>query len=485
MVKVYQVSASKVKKKQTQQKSREPGQAGNLTRNEAHPRSGNLSSRALAVQIVQDCVESKLSLSSLLPLYLEQIKTESRPFVQEISFGVLRWYHRLHPLLLRMLSKPLKGKKKKVHYILLVGLYQLNYLDKADYAVVAETVNVCDEHKQSWAKGLVNAILRRFLREKKALLAELDQSYASRFSYPEWLISAIKNSWKKTDRSIESILDAGNQRPPMTLRVNQQFDRNDYLQKMQQSNIAIADSRAFTVVLDKPVAVEKLPLFSKGAVSVQDGAPQLAAELLSPQPGDKILDACAAPGGKTMHLFEQQPLLESVTALDVSSERLKRVQENSLRMNIPPEKLILMTADAGTEDWWNGQLFDRILLDAPCSATGVIRRHPDIKILRRSDDIIALAQLQKKILKNLWTMLKPGGFLLYATCSILREENDQQVLSFIKHLMQEDKATEVLIEAQWGRAMPAGRQILPGEQNMDGFYYALLRKNTRDGVNNE
>ncbi len=460
MAKAYQVSVSKVNKKQ----------------NIIQPGVSALSTRALAVKIVQECVESGQSLSTLLPLYLEQIKPESRPFVQEISFGVLRWYHRLNPLLAQMLSKPLKGKKKRVHYILLVGLYQLNYLNKADYAVVAETVNVCDEHKQSWAKGLVNAILRRFLRERDILSAELNKSYATRFSYPEWLISAIKNSWKKADRSIESILDAGNQRPPMTLRLNQQFDRNDYLLQMTQNDIAFTESRELTLVLDKPVAVEKLPLFDRGAVSVQDGAPQLAAELLSPQPGDRVLDACAAPGGKTMHLFEQQPLMASVTALDVSAERLRRVQENSVRMRIPPEKLILMAADASAQDWWDGQLFDRILLDAPCSATGVIRRHPDIKILRRSEDIFALVQLQEKILTNLWKMLKPGGILLYATCSILREENDHQVLSFINQAVQADKATEIIIDAQWGVAMPAGRQILPGDQNMDGFYYALLMK---------
>lgn len=446
-----------------------------------------LSSRAAAVNIVQDCVDSGFSLSSLLPRYLEQTEPDLRPLAQEISFGVLRWYYRLQPLLNQMLSKPLKGKKKSVHYILLVGLYQLNYLNKADYAVVTETVNTCDELKQSWAKGLVNAILRRFLREKENLSAVLEQSYSSRFAYPEWLISAIKNSWKKTSRSIESILDAGNQRPPMTLRVNQQFDLDDYMTQLKGKEIAFSRQslsetgyNSHAIILNKPVAVEKLPLFTEGAVSVQDAAPQLAAYLLSPQPGDRILDACAAPGGKTMHLFEQQPLLDSVVALDVSSERLQRVQENSLRMNIPAEKLTLMTADAGTSDWWDGQLFDRILLDAPCSATGVIRRHPDIKILRRAEDIIALCQLQAQILDNLWPMLKPGGILLYATCSILREENDHQVRAFIgrqgKSSAHNDAAAEIIIAADWGHEMPIGRQILPGDQHMDGFYYALLRK---------
>lgn len=455
--------------------------------------SGGLSSRAVAAKIIQECVESGVSLSSLLPRYLESIKPDLRPLAQEISFGVLRWYYRLNPLLTMMLSKPLKGKKKSVHYVLLVGLYQLNYLDKADYAVVAETVNACNELQQSWAKGLVNAILRRFLREKESLLTRLDQSYSSRYSYPEWLISAIKNSWKNNKRSIESILEAGNERPPMTLRLNQQFDTDNYIQLLTSAEIAysrpqvsghksdsVAQYNAPTVILDKPVSVDQLPLFAEGALSVQDGAPQLSAHLLAPQPGERILDACAAPGGKTMHLFEQQPLLDSIVALDISSERLKRVQENSVRLNVPPDKLIILTADAAQQDWWDGQLFDRILLDAPCSATGVIRRHPDIKTLRRADDILALTQLQEQILNNLWRMLKPGGVLLYATCSILREENDRQVLSFLqkqkKDRTNEFDATEIIINEEWGHALPVGRQVLPGDQNMDGFYYALLKK---------
>ncbi|MCP3851325.1 MAG: 16S rRNA (cytosine(967)-C(5))-methyltransferase RsmB [Gammaproteobacteria bacterium] len=453
----------------------------------------NLSPRAVSVNIIQECVESGSSLSGLLPRYLESVKPDSRALAQEISFGVLRWYHRLNPLLAMMLTKPLKGKKKTVHYLLLVGLYQLIYLNKADYATVAETVNASNELQQSWAKGLVNAILRRFLREKDDLLQALDQSYASRFAYPEWLISAIKNSWKKHERSIESILDAGNQRPPMALRINQKFDIENYLQQLKLADITFSrplfsglgmEQNKGTVILDQPLSVDKLPLFSEGALSVQDGAPQLAACLLTPQPGEKILDACAAPGGKTMHLLECQPLLENVLALDVSAERLKRVQENSLRLKIPPKKLTMMTADAAEKDWWDGQLFDRILLDAPCSATGVIRRHPDIKLLRRSEDIAALTQLQANILDNLWTMLKPGGVLLYATCSILREENDLQVLSFLQrqkeNLTSDCNAEEVELDADWGYAAKAGRQILPGDQNMDGFYYALLRKEPKN-----
>jgi len=444
-----------------------------------------LSSRAVAVLVVQECVESKHSLSALLPHHLAALKDNQRPLAQEISFGVLRWYFRLNPLLSNMLSKPLRGKKITVHYLLLTGLYQILYLDKAEYATVKETVNICDELKLSWAKSLVNAILRRFLREKETLLTEINDSWESVYAYPEWLIKQIKNSWKDQFRKsepllIESILDAANQRPPMTIRINSKYERADYLSSLDKNNIAYCKQHTFipeTVILEKPHGVEQLPFFSSGGVSVQDGAAQLAAVLLAPQAGDRILDACAAPGGKTMHLYERQMKLEKIVALDVSAERLERIRENRQRLNVPAEKIELLAADASRSDWWDGQLFDRILLDAPCSATGVIRRHPDIKLLRRSEDIAELSSLQAQILVNCWTMLKPGGSLLYATCSILRQENDWQTAAFVKRIQNiSNDIQEIPIHAEWGHAMPVGRQILPGEHQMDGFYYALFRK---------
>ena len=443
-----------------------------------HVSSSALSPRSTSVLIIQECVESGHSLATLIPRYLDTLKPQQRPLAQEISYGVLRWYHRLQPLLSKMLSKPLKGKKKIIHYLLLTGLYQILYLDKANYAVVKETVNGCNELKQGWAKGLVNAILRRFLREREQLLASLDSSLAVRYAYPQWLVDAITNSWEDS-RAIENILEAGNQKPPMTLRIHAAHDPQEYRHRLEQHGIRIAeqsedDQFPFRVTLEKPQAVEQLPLFTEGRVSVQDGAAQLAAYLLAPLPDDRVLDACAAPGGKTMHLLELQPELEKLIAMDVSAERLERVRQTSQRLQIPAQKLELLSADASHNDWWDGQLFDRILLDAPCSATGVIRRHPDIKVLRRADDIQALTALQAQIMDNLWSMLKPGGTLLYATCSILRDENDGQVQAF---LQRHHDASEKLIEATWGQAMPAGRQLFPGEQNMDGFYYALLGKN--------
>ena len=452
--------------------------------------SQSLSPRAIAVLIVEECIESGSSLSVLLPHYLENLDDRQRPLAQEISFGVLRWYFRLNPLLNSMLDKPLKGKKRTLHYLLLVGLYQLNYLDKADYATVKETVNICDEMQLSWAKGLVNAVLRRFIREKESLLKPLDNSWESLYAYPDWLIKQIKLSWNETIKqfehsSIEAVLRAGNQYPPMTIRVHPQYDPAVYKLALKEHGIAYCEENELssnslaeeTIVLDKPVSVEKLPFFSTGGVSVQDAAAQLAAVILAPAAGDRILDACAAPGGKTMHLYERQSQLEKIIALDISENRLQKVKENCSRLQVPEEKIDFIAADASQSEWWDGQLFDCILLDAPCSATGVIRRHPDIKVLRRSEDIINLNILQANILDNCWSMLKPGGRLLYATCSILRCENDQQISTFIERIEQQSNDIEELpIAADWGHVMPRGRQILPGEYQMDGFYYALLQK---------
>lgn len=447
-----------------------------------------LSARATAVLIVQECVESGQSLATLLPQYLPTLASQQRPLAQEICYGVLRWYYRLNPLLEQMLSKPLKGKKRPLHYLLLVGLYQIIYLDKAAYAIVKETVNSSIELNQSWAKGLVNAILRRFLREKEDLLGALDHSFSSLYAYPEWLISAVKASWQKSiwpqgDRSVASILEAGNQRPPMTLRINNQLLAEDYQRQLQENGIAfsspVSHANPHAIILDKPSAVEQLPLFAQGGVSVQDAAAQWAALLLGAKKNERVLDACAAPGGKTMHILEQQPELQQLVAMDVSAKRLQRVQQSAERLQVPENKLQLLVADASEQDWWDGQFFDRILLDAPCSATGVIRRHPDIKVLRRQEDIQALTVVQASILDNLWTMLKPGGVLLYATCSILREENERQVQDFLaRHSHRETgvSAREVIIEADWGYALSVGRQILPGERDMDGFYYALIEK---------
>ncbi len=444
--------------------------------------------RSIAAWVVYECVEAGQSLATLLPQYLQQLAGQQRPLAQEIAYGSLRWYYRLNAIVQQMLDKPLKGKKKIIHYVLLTGLYQILYLDKADYAVVKEMVNSCAELQHNWAKALVNAILRRFLREQDAILGQLEPSWEIQYAYPDWFISRIKQSWQtsvwpEASVSVQQILEAGNQYPPMTLRVAQSEDITLYQENLMAQNIGFHPGEVYshTVVLDKPQAVEQLPGFAQGKVSVQDGAAQLAAVLLAVQKQQRVLDACAAPGGKSMHILDTQPELQTLLALDISLERLAKIAQNRQRLTntqkLNTQKLQLLQADAGKQDWWDGQAFDRILLDAPCSATGVIRRHPDIKVLRRDSDILALVRLQAEILNNLWSMLKPGGRLLYATCSILREENDRQIEHFLLRNSQTvDDALEIKIEGDWGHAMPVGRQILPGELNMDGFYYALLEK---------
>lgn len=291
------------------------------------------------------------------------------------------------------------------------------------------------------------------------------------YAHPDWMIKSIKADWGE---AAKQVLLANNQLPPMVLRVNTRFcQRDTYLSLLANQQIEanpVASSEQ-AIILTEAVAVEKLPRFTEGWVSVQDTAAQLAASLLNSQEGERVLDVCAAPGGKTAHILECQPRLKSMLAIDVDGQRLSRVQENLNRLGL---KADLLVADAARpEDWWDGVTFERILLDAPCSALGVIRRHPDIKLLRRAEDIKQLQDLQQEILQATWRLLAPGGTLLYATCSILQQENELQIEHF---LAQHKDAQELPIEVDWGIKRKFGRQILTGSESMDGFYYARLQK---------
>ncbi|WP_235603051.1 16S rRNA (cytosine(967)-C(5))-methyltransferase RsmB [Piscirickettsia litoralis] len=318
------------------------------------------------------------------------------------------------------------------------------------------------------AKGLVNAILRAAQRQDYPLLTQDIAVY----SHPNWLIKRCKRAWPER---WQNILKANNERPPMSLRVNQRWGtREAYLEKLAEVNIA-AESIEINackqaIRLEKPTAVTALPGFSEGACSVQNEAAQLAASLLDLVSGQRVLDACAAPGGKSCHILETADNID-LTCVDVDGKRLERVQENLRRLNLSAE--LLEAAVEKIDDWWDGQLFDRILLDAPCSGTGVIRRHPDIKLLRTLEDIGQLHHLQLHLLTALWPCLKKGGILVYATCSILPEENEAVIKKF---LTTQKGSEEVKIEADWGVARPFGRQIFPEVDGMDGFYYAKLRK---------
>jgi len=427
-------------------------------------------SRSVAARVLKDVLGGH-SLSEASARLLPQLEdAKDRGLAQELCYGVMRWHPQLEALTRQLLKKPLKPKDFDIQALLFIGLYQLLYLRVADHAAVHESAGAAERLGKRWAVGLVNGVLRAFQRQQETLLAKVDADPAVRYRMPAWLLQRIQQHWPQ---NWQETVEALNSRPPMSLRVNQQLgSRDDYLQKLADNGIGaqIIEATRSGIVLDQPLDVGSLPGFDDGLVSVQDGGAQLAAELLGPKPGEMVLDACAAPGGKSGHLLELAQELR-LTALDVDGRRLLRVQENLERLGL---SATLAEGDAAAPSGeWSAQTYDRILLDVPCSATGVIRRHPDIKYLRREEDIAPLVVLQRSILTAIWSLLKPGGRLLYATCSILPEENEQQVTAF---LAAEESARECGIDAPWGEACAPGRQIRPGDSSMDGFYYACLQK---------
>lgn len=426
--------------------------------------------RVTAAFTLRAVLDEGRSLSAALPPALQRASAADRPLLQALCYGSLRWLTRLEALAARLLDKPLRTRDRDVHHLLLLGLFQLLYLDIPPHAAVSLTVEAAGALRKPWARGLLNGALRRFLREREALLAAVDESESAALAHPLWLLERLAQDWPQRWRAIA---EANNAHPPMTLRVNlRRGDREDALSALAAAGITArpAECSASAVMLDAPVGVERLPGFAEGRLSVQDAAAQLAAGLLQLAPGQRVLDACAAPGGKTGHLLESCPEID-LLAIDNDATRLERVRDNLQRLELAAT---LQPGDAGCPDaWWDGRPFDRILLDAPCSGSGVIRRHPDIKHLRRADDIPALAAQQARLLRALWPLLAPGGILVYATCSVFSAENTAQIDTFLD---DEPQAQAIPIDAAWGQAAGAGRQILPGECGMDGFYYALLRK---------
>ena len=393
-------------------------------------------------------------------------------FAKTLAYGVLRDHRLLSWLLGQLLEKPLPATSA-AHALLALGLHQLRSLGTPPHAAVGETVNATEALGIPKLRGLVNAILRRYQRESAALEERVPADPALRHSYPDWLAQAV---WRDWGEQHAAVLEAGNQPAPLTLRANRQRGRrDDYGERLAQAGIGSSalPSLPDALRLDEPCPVEQLPGFTDGLASVQDASAQLAVGLLELRPRQRVLDACAAPGGKTAQALERQPEI-FLTALDKDAKRLQRVRQNLDRLAL---SCVGIAADAAdTKSWWNGEMFDRILLDAPCSGTGVIRRHPDIKWLRRADDIPKLAAQQTRLLEALWPTLAPGGVLVYATCSILRAEGEEIVRSF---LVKTPDAHEKKIEANWGEARSVGRRIAPGALNDfdgDGFYYARLVK---------
>jgi 16S rRNA (cytosine967-C5)-methyltransferase len=427
--------------------------------------------RLFASRIIHEVTEGR-SLSDCLDAALPTLKeTRDRAFVQALCYGVCRYYARLDVILSHLLTKPMKAKDSDLHALIIVGLYQLMEMRVPDYAAVTETVKAADSLKKSWGRGLVNAVLRGYLRERASMEEKIASDEESEYAHPAWWIAAIKKAWPN---EWQAVLRANNQHPPFALRVNQQKKtRDDYLHLLASKQLQ-ADSLPETqsgILLHSPITVEALPGFLEGEVSVQDGAAQLAAEIMVLKPGQRVLDACAAPGGKLTHLVECEPHLGKVVAIERDAKRMQAIQENLARLQV--EATCFCQDAADVQAWWDGILFDRILLDAPCSASGVIRRHPDIKLLRQPQDVKAFAQQQLHLLTSLWPLLKPGGLLVYATCSLFPEENTEVMQAF---LQSHEEAQEEKLDVLWGLPCTIGRQILPGMHHMDGFYYARVRK---------
>lgn len=427
--------------------------------------------RLAAARALAAVLEGKASLGTSLPPLLDKVEARDRGLAQDLAFGAARWQPRLELIASKLLRKPFKDGDRDLEALLLVGLYQLFYTRVPAHAAIGETVGCVDKLKKTSAKGLINAVLRNAQRDSESILAELDRDPVLHTAHPRWLQKQLKASWPE---HWQAICAANNAHPPLILRVNRRHgSRDDYLARLRQVGFESEPctfSRDGIRLLDA-CDVTLLPGFAEGHVSVQDEAAQLAADLLQLAPGQRVLDACAAPGGKTCHLLEAEPGLSEVVAVDLEAKRLVRVRDNLERLGL---NATLIAADGrDTAAWWDGKPFQRILLDAPCSATGVIRRHPDIKLTRKADDIPALASLQGELLDALWPTLEVGGILLYATCSTLPTENTEVIEAF---LARTPGARELDISGPFGLKQPHGRQLLAQQDGHDGFYYAKLIK---------
>lgn len=424
--------------------------------------------RARAAEVLVRVLEAGQSLNEALVPALAQVEPRDSGLLQELCYGVLRWQIPLVYFREQLLHRPLPARAGLLRVLLLVGLYQLFYLRIPPYAAVAATVAATRLLGQPRAGGLVNAILRSAQRRQQVLRTALGADPVLASAHPGWLLETIRTAWPQ---DWPGIVAANNARPPLVLRVNlSRLSRDDYLDRLTTAGIAASSEplAAGAVVLEQPCPVDTLPGFTAGLVSVQDAAAQLAAPLLAAEAGQRVLDACAAPGGKTGHLLEHTPDLD-LLALDNEPTRLRQVADNLTRLGL---RARLQPGDATQPDaWWDGRPFDRILLDAPCTGTGVIRRHPDIKQLRRASDVATLARQQQRMLAALWPLLRPGGRLLYVTCSILPAETRAVIAAF---LASHRDATALPLPV--GCPAGAGRQLLPGAGNHDGFFYAGLRK---------
>ena len=431
-----------------------------------------LNTRAIAAKLSWQIIDKGNSLDAALKTYFasHSLTDQDRGLVQELVYGVCRWYGELDCVASNFLAKPIRNKDRVIHFVLMVGLYQLRYISTAEHAAVAETVAACQQLQKGWAKNLINGCLRNYLRSEIASKHEL--SNADQQAHPTWIVDAIKYAWPS---QADAIFKANNQRSPMCLRVNRRVNsRATYLDLLCSNDIPAKSDPYCSdgIILDTPIGVTHLPNFLEGAVSIQDTAAQIACDIINIKPGQTVLDACAAPGGKTAHMLERSDNQLTMHALDISETRCEQLDETLERLKLKAETFI---ADASQTPTWPIPIekYNRILIDAPCSGIGVIRRHPDIKHHRRVDDIKSLNKIQQQLLQQLWKLLKPDGLLLYMTCSILPTENQQQINDFL-----DSNKDAQLADFDHPNALDLeiGKQTLPGIHDMDGFYYCLLQK---------
>ena len=431
--------------------------------------SRGLDLRSVIAELVQQVVDAGAPLDTRFQQAQHSIPETRRSWARDLAYGTVRWFWRLEDYANQLLSKPVKRADRSILFLIIVALYEIEYHSTPPYAVVSETVNAIKRSTTPWAAGLVNAVLREFLRQQSRLRSA-PTSAAAASAHPDWLRDMIFSVYPD---HAPLIIETGNSRPPMILRVDAgRIDREDYLHQLQQAGyVAHASPRSqWGVVLPQWARLTDLPGFETGLVSVQDDGAQLTPIALELKPGLRILDACAAPGGKAGHILETEPQTELV-ALDVDPARVRRIHENMERLG---RHATITTGDARNNDnWWDGRKFDRILLDAPCSGTGVIRRHPDIKHHRRATDIDQFTRLQRQLLAATWELLNPGGIMVYVTCSLIPEENERQIRSFMD---DHSDAQENDLGQRFGKRRAAGRQLLPGIHDTDGFYYASLSR---------
>ena len=427
-----------------------------------------LNLRADAAKVLHQILEEGQSARECLPLAQLPHKEQDKAWLQEMVYGVLRNLPILQFWLRQLLDKPLKNRFKVVEHLIMLGFYQLAFSRVSQHAAVSETVAACQPLNTLAMKGLVNAILRTFIREEISKQEAPSEQVAS--GLPKWLYKKLEAGYQN---NFIELLANMQLKAPIWLRVNtHKISHAHYVEALQEAGIEFSYSpdHPAALILSKGHDITNLPGFESGWFAVQDGAAQLAAYYLNPKQGETILDCCAAPGGKTCHIIEFQPNIAKMIALEIDTKRATKIEENLIRLGHDANIVI---GDASTpEKWFDGQVFDRVLLDAPCSATGIIRRHPDIKWLRKAKDIDVLVSLQKQILDAIWPLIKPGGTLLYATCSVLPEENHLQIQDFLS------RTTNAFLDDTFDNDSvdKPGKQILPGNQQMDGFYYARLLK---------